>query len=169
VRSLKLMLALALCMVGVAYAADPLTGDWLVHAEKGHGGVIRIERNGNCYDGRVVHLESPTYLASEDATLAGKPRLDRFNPDPALRKQPLLGLRVVKCFERDTDGRYVNAELYRPEDGNTYRGKATLSADGNTLEVRGYLGISLLGRSQTWTRVASPEAITASSYDAARP
>ncbi len=76
---------------------------------------------------------------------------DELNPDPALRDRPLLGLTIMEGFTRAGEGRWKNGRIYDPNSGKTYQCKLTL-IDENTLELRGYIGISLLGRSETWTR-----------------
>lgn len=166
---MKTCLSMLLLIPALGWAADPALGYWLVHAEKHHGGVIKLYANGDCLDGRISKLESPTVPASESKELAGQPQRDRGNPDPAKRTQPLEGLQVVTCLRRQADGSYADAQLYRPEDGKTYQGKAELSADGNTLKVRGFIGFSLIGRSQTWTRLPSLDGVNQATFDKARP
>jgi len=76
---------------------------------------------------------------------------DELNPDPALRDRLLLGLTIMDGFTHAGEGRWKNGRIYDPNSGKTYQCKLTL-VDENTLELRGYIGISLLGRSETWTR-----------------
>lgn len=79
------------------------------------------------------------------------PSTDVHNPNRALRKRPLCGLRIgegmVERDSRHADG----GRLYDPKSGRTYRGSMT--ADGDRLELRGYIGLKLFGRTETWTRV----------------
>lgn len=79
------------------------------------------------------------------------PRHDALNPDPALRSRPLRGLIIMSGFRYDADGRWVGGRVYDPNSGNTYKGIISL-VDANTLELRGYVGISLFGRTETWKR-----------------
>lgn len=96
------------------------------------------------------------FVRSADGTYAGilvggrDPGTDVNNKDPALRKRPLLGSILIWHLRPD-DGEYVDGYVYNPRDGETYRMKAEVTGK-TTLRVRGYLGISLLGQSQTWTR-----------------
>jgi uncharacterized protein (DUF2147 family) len=64
----------------------------------------------------------------------------------------VLGLKLIKGMRRNGMG-YENGTIMDPRDGSVYRALMTLSPDGQHLEVRGYLGISLFGRSQTWNRL----------------
>ena len=79
------------------------------------------------------------------------PRYDDLNPVPALRSRPLRGLTIMSGFRYDTDGRWVDGRIYDPNSGNTYKGTIQ-QVDANTLKLRGYVGISLFGRTETWTR-----------------
>jgi len=79
------------------------------------------------------------------------PRLDDENPDPAMRSRELLGLQILHGFRHDGEGRWVGGRIYDPNSGNTYRGTITVTGD-DTLDLRGYVGISLFGRTETWRR-----------------
>jgi uncharacterized protein (DUF2147 family) len=87
------------------------------------------------------------------------PHTDVHNPDEKLRGRPLCGLRVGQDFTQ-TDSQHADGgHVYDPRSGRTYSGSMT--AQGNTLKLRGYLGIELLGRTQTWTRVGQGHATCA--------
>src|SRR5207237_4443711 len=70
----------------------------------------------------------------------------------AERGAPVLGLTLVKGMRRNGDT-YEDGTIMDPRDGSVYRAMMRLSPDGRKLEVRGYLGISLFGRSQVWNRL----------------
>jgi uncharacterized protein (DUF2147 family) len=66
--------------------------------------------------------------------------------------QRIVGMTIVKGIKLK-DGHYEGGEILDPENGKTYRCLMKLDSTGNELEVRGYIGIALIGRSQIWTRV----------------
>lgn len=84
-------------------------------------------------------------------------RTDLQNPDPARRTATLCGLPVLGGFRPvlDSPGKWENGWIYNPENGKTYQSEMKLEGT-NTLRVRGFVIISLLGRSETLTRVSSP-------------
>jgi len=88
---------------------------------------------------------------STTVTAGAPPRLDSKNPDPALRNRPIEGMTIMRGFEYQGDGRWTGGTIYDPNSGKTYRATVTL-VDRDTLKLRGYIGISLFGRSDTWTR-----------------
>lgn len=69
-----------------------------------------------------------------------------------LKDHPLEGLQIISKLKADGQGQYQDGEILDPKTGKTYRLKGHLSKDGQTLQLRGFLGFSLLGRDQTWTR-----------------
>jgi uncharacterized protein (DUF2147 family) len=136
------LVALAL-LASPALAASPV-GLWATEGAKGQ---VRIETCGEKLCGKIVALAEPNYPD-------GKPKIDRNNPDAALRERPIVGLPILRDFgpEKGEANKWSGGTIYDPESGSTYKCTMTLQADG-TLEVRGYVGMPLLGRSQTWTAV----------------
>ena len=79
-------------------------------------------------------------------------RLDDHNPDPHLRGRDLLGTVILQGFRFSGRGVWRGGTVYDPITGNTYSCTLKLR-DVNTLVVRGYMGIPLLGRTVVWTRL----------------
>lgn len=71
--------------------------------------------------------------------------------DGALKNQPIVGMTILSGMKPD-DGGYAGGQILDPGNGKTYRSKMTLTEGGKKLQVRGYIGTPLLGRTQTWVR-----------------
>ncbi len=147
---MKWKLAVVLgCLACAAFAVEEseVLAEWLV--ESGDARVEIYKAADGTYEGRLCWLKEPEYPAGDPE--AGKPRRDRDNPDKALRDRPMQGLVFMTGFRYDGDGKWKGGKVYDAENGKTYSCKMTLK-DRETLEIRGYIGVSLLGRNQTWKR-----------------
>ena len=146
-------LVLGLAVASLASAVEPadILGTWATTpSERGYAKVKVFEEGGK-YFGEIIWLEKPTYDASEGAEWEGKDKVDRNNPDKKNRNNPIVGLRIVKDMEYSGKGLWEGGTIYDPENGKTYKSKMTL--DGDTLNVRGFIGFSLIGRTSQWSRV----------------
>lgn len=131
--------------------ADAVAGVWATPNDKSH---VLIERQADgTYAGKIIWLKQPDYAADfEDPALSGKPKIDRHNPDPALRSRPILGLDVLRGFHyRTAQSNWDNGACYDPEGGKTYNCKMWLTDGGNRLYVRGYVWI--FHKTQVWRRL----------------
>jgi len=139
---LMLLCGLLNIMPALAQNADAVLGKWINPSGEGQ---IQIYKKGESFYGKLVWLKAP----NDEAT--NKPKLDKNNPDKNLQSRPILGLEILKNFKFDGDNVYEDGNIYDPKNGKDYSCKITLN--GNKLKIRGYIGISLLGRSEVWTRV----------------
>ncbi|SDK20556.1 Uncharacterized conserved protein, DUF2147 family [Catalinimonas alkaloidigena] len=121
---------------------DAVVGIWKVGSGDAH---VQIYKEGSEYFGKIVWLKEPN---DEN----GKPKVDKNNPEEGKRNDPVLGMQMLRHFEYDEDNVWEDGEIYDPKSGKLYSCKMTL-VKPNVLEVRGYIGISLIGRTDTWTRV----------------
>jgi hypothetical protein len=169
IRALSLLASLFLAAFsGQVTTSQGIEGYWLKVTDDPHkSAIIHIFRNGTVYDGRILKLRYPAFVAGEKShdgrvvpeQLVGKVKMDVLNPDSELQGRPIEGLQVISGFRAESAYEWGNATIYNPEDGKTYKCKATLSDDGDSLKIRGFIGISLLGRTQTWTRLRTPDAM----------
>jgi uncharacterized protein (DUF2147 family) len=120
-----------------------LLGVWLTGKKDGH---VKIENIGGKYYGKIVWLKEPI-----DST-TGKIQLDKNNPEKSLRYYPVKGLRILKDFEFIEKGVWEEGTIYDPDNGKSYSCNITMN-NKNTINIRGYIGISLFGRTDVWTRV----------------
>jgi uncharacterized protein (DUF2147 family) len=135
-------LALSLFAFSPAAASDvSIEGIWLT--ADGEGWIeIRMQ------DGRPSGFIAGS---PNDPENLEPPEFDGNNPDPSLRGRPLFGLEILHSL-RPSGMNIWKGKVYDPTSGKTYKCKVTL-VDAKTLRIRGYLGISLLGRTQVWTRM----------------
>ena len=121
--------------------ADDIMGIWLTGGKE--PAKIQIYRSGDKFYGKIIWLKNPTDN--------GKQRIDANNPDKSKRNNSIVGLVMLTGFKFDGDDEWKGGDIYDPESGKTYSSYMYLK-DKNTLKVRGYVGISLLGRTETWIR-----------------
>ena len=122
---------------------DAVVGTWLNGTKKGH---IQIYKQGGTFFGKLIYLAEP----NDPAT--GKPKTDFRNADVSKQKRPLLNLPLMYNFKYNGGNVWSDGKIYNPEDGKEYNCRMTLK-NPTTLDVRGYVGIALLGKTQTWTRL----------------
>lgn len=128
-----------------AYAAkapDP-SGLWLTENKRA---AIRVEKCGASICGKIAWI------------IPGGMTRDTKNPDASMRNRSLCNLEILSGFTQNTGNAKVweGGKIYKADEGGIYR--ATVSAiSDNELYVRGYIGLPLLGKSQTWSRVSEKD------------
>jgi len=136
-----LLLITAISFTGFAQKKDAIVGTWVNATGEAH---VNIYKKGEKYFGKIDWLKAP-----KDEK--GKPKTDYKNPDESLRSRPILGMEMLKDFVYD-DGKWTDGKIYDPKSGKTYSCNMNIKDNGQ-LNMRGYIGISLIGRSETWKRV----------------
>lgn len=122
---------------------DELIGVW--KPSNGRS-MVKIEKIGNKYYGRVVWLLEPN-------NADGTARTDINNPDESLRTTPLKGYRIMKDVVYDEGkGVWTGGTIYDPNNGSTYNCTIEIK-DNSTIEVRGYIGTAVFGRTDVWQRM----------------
>jgi uncharacterized protein (DUF2147 family) len=114
---------------------DAILGEWLAESKDGK---VLIYKQGEKLFGKVS--------SGKDGA-----KKDIHNPDAKLREQNIVGSVILKGFDF-TGKAWENGTIYDPNNGKTYSCTMKIKS-ANELEIRGFIGISLLGRTTVWTRV----------------
>jgi uncharacterized protein (DUF2147 family) len=126
----------------IADNPDAVVGVW----KTGDGNaIVRIYKNAEKYQGKIVWLKEP----NDPDT--GLPKIDKNNPTEASQKRAIIGLVNIWGFKFIEKNLWDEGNIYDPKSGNTYSCTIKMT-NSNTLEVRGYIGVSLIGRTDVWTR-----------------
>jgi uncharacterized protein (DUF2147 family) len=121
--------------------SDQLDGLWF---NQERDAKLQVYQTGDTFEAKIVWLKEPT--------ADGKPKVDKNNPDPALRERPTLGLVILRGLHSTEDPNvYKGGRIYDPKNGKTYDCRVIFK--GDTLELRGFvLGLPFLGRTAIWSK-----------------
>lgn len=137
-------LVLAACSAMACAQSSP-AGLWrtIDDETKTEKSMVRITDSGGVFTGKIEKLSDPT---KQDATC------DKCSD--ARKDQKVIGMVIIQGV-RKTEGedRYDGGEILDPNNGKAYKVRMSLKDGGKTLEVRGYIGAPMLGRTQVWQRV----------------
>jgi len=137
-----LLLFLGISKVSLANNPDAILGFW----KTGEGSaVVQIYKQDDQYFGKIVWLKDP------NDPKTNKPKVDFKNEDPKLKGRPVMGMINLREFKFVKENHWEDGKIYDPKSGEDYSCKIT-SKDVNTIEVRGYVGIAMFGRTDTWKR-----------------
>ncbi|MCG8688511.1 MAG: DUF2147 domain-containing protein [Desulfobacterales bacterium] len=145
ILSITLTSLLTLPSLCRAVEGDDIIGEWITQEKDCR---VEIFKKNERYHGSIAALKYPNYLPGEEEGPNGTPRLDSNNPDVSLRSRPMVGIELLSHFRFD-NGKWVDGHIYDPKNGKTYKCNISISEDGK-LHVRGYIGLSLLGRTTIW-------------------
>ncbi len=140
------VLLVATCLPFAAAAGDSPAGLWrtIDDATGKDRSLVRITERNGAYEGTVEKIlitlpdDDPNHLCRHCTG-------DR-------KDQPIVGMTILWGLTKDGDDTYAGGEILDPKNGKTYSAKVTLEDGGRKLDVRGFVGFSLIGRSQTWVR-----------------
>ena len=127
-----------------ALSAAPASKELGVWYDDTGDGAINIEPCGDKLCGKLVWLKEPL-------NDKGQALFDRHNPDESKRKRPICGLPIFGDLKKQADGSWDSGWVYDPHEGKSYSFTFALSG-ADKLQVTGYLGMKLLGKTMTWTR-----------------
>ena len=122
--------------------SDAILGNWYNQEKDAVIKIIKTEKN--TFQGQIVWMLNPN---DEN----GNPKVDNLNPDESLQSRPRMGMVMMYDFSHDEDNVWSDGEIYDPKSGNTYSGTITLTSENN-LDLRGYVGLPIFGRTSNWTR-----------------
>jgi len=105
--------------------------------------MVKVNSCGGNLCARIVGLKEPI------SKIDGKPKVDRENPNPSLRKRPLIGLSILVDMRPAGNGQWKGA-IYNPDDGKTYA--ATVKHQGGTIKVKGCVA-SIFCKTNTFVRM----------------
>jgi hypothetical protein len=137
-----LMIAAILTQSLFANASTNPSGLWKTHDDKGKPtGYVRVQEDNGVYTG-IIEKGLDTDKEEKYCTACKDER----------KGQRLIGMTMMKNVKSKGEG-YEGTEILDPFSGNTYRVKLSLKEAGKKMEVRGFVGLSLFGRTQVWERV----------------
>lgn len=144
------VLLLVLSLTAPVFASDSnaVLGTWLNQKQDAK---IDIFKCGNDFCGKIIWLKEPVYPAGSKEGTPGSPKIDYKNPDAARQKTPIMDLQIMDSMQFSGDNLWKNGHIYDPDSGKTYSAKMTLTAP-DRLELRGFVGVSMFGRTEVWTR-----------------
>jgi uncharacterized protein (DUF2147 family) len=125
-----------------AHAQGAPQGWWL--DQSGRAGIL-IAPCGSALCGSIGWLKPP-------APGTNPAKTDIHNPDASLQSRPLCGLTMLGGFVPDGSGGWTGGWIYDPELGKMYKSNMHVAANGN-LDIRGYIGIPMLGRTAVWRKL----------------
>ena len=139
-----LLLIISLAIPELHAQADALLGTWMPSNGRSK---VKVEKKANGkYYGKIIWLVEPKNADGTDRT-------DKENATTALKTRKLMGSEILTGFVYDADDKeWADGEIYDPKNGKTYSCVITLT-NANSINVRGYVGISWIGRTDAWTKV----------------
>jgi uncharacterized protein (DUF2147 family) len=146
--AILLLIGLVSLNTALASSRDDVKGMWA-----SPGSIFRITEEAGGLQGEIIVIKDDVYTVEEDAEREGMVRRDDNNPDSSMRSRTLVGINMFSDYEYQ--GGQWQGLIYDPESGNTYQSKMKLKK-GN-LEIRGYIGMPMFGRTAVFRPVSSCE------------
>ncbi len=142
---MKSLFAAALLLPALALAQTSPVGLWKTIDDDGKTAksLVRISEQAGVLVGSIDKLLDPKDQA--------EPKCDKCTDDR--KDKPVVGLQIIRGVKAEMDGVWGGGEILDPNNGKTYRTRLKPVDGGKKLEVRGYIGAPLFGRTQTWIRV----------------
>ena len=144
-KTMLLVAVILVCSVSLAFAAGSPVGKWKTIDDKTNKekSVVEVYEAGGKIYGKIVQL-----LQEKDGG-ASKLCTKCTGSD---QNKPMIGLVIVKGLKADGD-EYTGGTIMDPNDGKVYKCKMEVVEGGSQMKVRGFIGFSLIGRTQIWHKV----------------
>jgi len=142
---MKALFAACLLAPVLAFAQTTPVGLWKTIDDDGktEKSLVRVSEQGGVLVGNIDKLLDPKTAPDSKCDKCADDRKDK----------PVLGLQIIRGVKAEGDGVWGGGEILDPNNGKTYRTRLKPVDGGKRLEVRGYIGAPLFGRTQTWVRV----------------
>lgn len=137
--SLLLVMFFFSTLVARAQTENAILGVWY-NTEK--TAQVEIFKKGSLFIGKIIWLKDPNP--------GGKPAVDKLNSNPKLKSRPIMGLNLLDGL-RFSNGIWEDGRIYDPKSGKTYSCQLSIKSP-EILEVKGYIGFSMIGRTVEWTK-----------------
>jgi uncharacterized protein (DUF2147 family) len=140
---MKMKNIIAVCILFISFScfSQTKTGDDIIgkYMTENNEGMVEITKRDSKYYGKLVWNKTAD-------------KLDINNPDKTQHTVLIRGKELLKDFDYNGSGTWHNGTIYDPKNGKTYSCKVTRDEKGN-LNVRGFIGVSLIGRTSYWIKV----------------
>lgn len=139
----KILMASALLVAFGAHAQSSPAGTWKTIDDDGktEKSLVKISESGGVFTGAI----DTVFDKSKADAVCSKCDGDR-------KDKPIIGLQIIRGVKADGDNNWAGGTIVDPVSGKEYKVKMSLKDGGKKLDVRGYIGIAALGRTQTWIR-----------------
>ena len=141
----KILLAITLVASMAAQAQDSIVGRWkTIDDETGKPkSIVEIAEKDGAIVGKIEKL-------FREPTEEQNPKCDKCSGDK--KDQLIIGMQILSGLKKDSDTKWSGGEILDPKNGKTYSCKVEIIENGQKLKLRGFIGVSLLGRTQVWQR-----------------
>lgn len=141
----KFLMTLVLLVSVSATAQDSIVGRWkTIDDETGKPkSIVEISEKDGVVTGKIERL-------FREPSEEQNPKCDKCSGDK--KDQLIIGMQILSGLKKDGDNKWAGGQILDPKNGKTYSCKVELIENGQKLKMRGYIGFSLLGRTQVWQR-----------------
>ena len=137
-----MMLSISLNSIAIAQSVDPVIGTWKTIDDKTNqpASLIKIEEVNGTLEGTIIKtFPRPNETPLTNCNLC----------KDELKDKPIIGLKIMSGLKQEKPGFWSGGKILDPKEGEYYKVKVS-TEDGKKMDVRGYIGVPMLGRTQVW-------------------